>query len=390
MNDMTIGQISTVLNSIVQQATGKNAIAVTNTSDFVSVAQTALKVGYDPLINAISQVLSRTIFSVRPYTRKFKGLEASSIAYGNHVRKINYGDTDWTDDDRYNIYDADAKIDQQEPAKPAILQTNFYGQNTFQREYTIWKDQVDSAFSSPDEFAGFISGVTQNCSDMIEQAHENLARATLANLIGGIVSEADGNRIVHLLTEYNTATGLNLTATTVYQPENYSAFMRWVFARIAAVSSMLTERSQLYHTNVTATPISRHTPESDQRVFMYAPNRFGVEARVLADTYHDNYLRMAVNETVNFWQSIATPDTINVTPTYLTADGSLTTPSEAVNQANIFGLIMDREAAGYTTVNQWSGTSPFNQRGGYQNVWFHFTDRYWNDFTENAVLFLLD
>ena len=53
-----------LLQSIVNQATGKNTIAATSLTDFISVANTALTSGYDPLLNAISQVLSRTIFSV--------------------------------------------------------------------------------------------------------------------------------------------------------------------------------------------------------------------------------------------------------------------------------------------------------------------------------------
>ena len=43
VNDMTIEQVSTVLNAIVEQATGKQpTIQVTDTSSFVTVAQTAL------------------------------------------------------------------------------------------------------------------------------------------------------------------------------------------------------------------------------------------------------------------------------------------------------------------------------------------------------------
>lgn len=388
-NTLEFNQISTVLNSIVSQATGKAAITPTNTSEFVTVAQTGLKTGYDNLIQAVSQVLSRTIFSNRPYSRKFRGLEADTIRYGNHVRKLQIADKDAEDDNRLPLTDG-ASVDQQVVSKPTVIQTNFYGSNAFQRHYTIFKDQLDVAFSGPDEFARFIALITQNCSDLIEQEHENLARFTIDNYIAGVSAGANASQIVHLLTEYNAQTGLTLTATSVYDPANYPAFMKWVYARVAAVSAMLTERSQVYHTNITGKEVSRHTPERDQRVYILAQNRYGTEARVLADTYHDNYLKTAVNEYVNFWQSIKAPSEINVKPTYMDATGALVTPTKAVDLKNVFGVIMDREAAGYTVVNQWSGTSPFNQRGGYQNIWFHFTDRYWNDFTENGVIFLLD
>lgn len=390
VNDLTFNQLSMVLNSIVQQATGQQAQQVTNTAEFVSVAQTALKTGYDPVLQAISQVLSRTIFSIRPYTRKFGGLMVSNQQFGNIVRKLNIADKDWEEDSRFELTDQNS-VDMYKVNKPSILQTNFYGANVFEKSLTIFKDQLDCAFSSPEEFGRFLSMTMTNASDMIEQAHENLARATLANFIGGKIS-GDTASVIHLLTEYNTITGLKtpLTDETVYQPANFKPFMQWVYSRVASLSSLMTERTQKFHINVTGKEISRHTPVNKQKVYLYAPARYQTETMVLADVYHDNFLRMADNETVNFWQSIDKPDEINVQPVYLQADGTLKSDDSLVNQKGIFGVMFDEEAAGYTVVNQWSAPTPFNSKGGYSNIFWHFTDRYWNDFTENGIVLLLD
>lgn len=390
VNDLTFNQLSMVLNSIVQQATGQQVQQATNTAEFVSVAQTALKTGYDPVLQAISQVLSRTIFSIRPYTRKFGGLMVSNQQFGNIVRKLNIADKDWEEDSRFELTDQNS-VDMYKVNKPSILQTNFYGANVFEKSLTIFKDQLDCAFSNPDEFGRFVSMTMTNASDMIEQAHENLARATLANFIGGKIS-GDTASVIHLLTEYNTITGLKppLTAETVYQPANFKPFMQWVYSRVASLSSLMTERTQKFHINVTGKEISRHTPVNKQKVYLYAPARYQTETMVLADVYHDNFLRMADNETVNFWQSIDKPDEINVQPVYLQADGTLKSDDPPVNQKGIFGVMFDEEAAGYTVVNQWSAPTPFNSKGGYSNIFWHFTDRYWNDFTENGIVLLLD
>lgn len=387
VNDLTFNQAATVLNSIVQQATGQAVQTPTNTAEFVTVAQIALKTGYDPLLNAISQVLSRTIFSIRPYNRKFAGLQVDNQRFGNITRKLNIADKDWENDARFELVDGQS-VDMFKVNKPNVLQTNFYGANVYERSYTIFRDQLDNAFTGPEEFSRFLTMVTSNCSDMIEQAHENMARATLANFIGGKVSAQ--NSVIHLLTEYNTLTGLNLTAKTVFEPANYKAFMQWVYARVAAISALMTERSIKFQINVTDKEISRHTPYNRQKVFLYSPTAYQIESQVLADTYHDNYLRYAYNERVNFWQSIETPDTINVIPTYMTPAGALTTPKQAVTVSKLFGCIIDEEAAGYTVVNTWSAPTPFNAKGGYSNVFFHFTDRFWNDFTEKGVILLLD
>ena len=46
--------------------------------------------------------------------------------------------------------------------------------------------------------------------------------------------------------------------------------------------------------------------------------------------------------------------------------------------------------SGYTVVNEWMNATPLNSAGGYINFWYHFTDRYWNDLTENGVVMILD
>lgn len=387
MNDLTFNQLSTVLNSIVSQATGRTDLTVTDESSFVTVAQVGLKTGYDPLLNSISQVLARTIFSIRPYSRKFAGLQMDNQQFGAITRKLQISDSAWEDDTRLPLTDG-ASVDMFKVAKPNVLQTNFYGQNVYQKHITIFKDQLDTAFSSSAEFGRFVSMVMQNVSDMIEQSHENLARATLANYIAG-KTLGDANSVIHLLTEYNTLSGLTLTATTVYQPANYKAFIQWAYSRIAALSDRLTERTELYHTNVTDKVINRHTPYQKQKIFLFSPEMHAVDSRVLADAYHDNYLKLAYNESVTFWQSIKTPDQIKSTPVYMGADGALVTGAETT-VSNIFGLIIDEETAGYTVVNQWSAPTPFNPAGGYSNVFWHYTDRYFNDDTENGIVLLLD
>lgn len=390
VNELNFNQVSTLLTSIVKQATGQSVLAPTNTSDFVSVATTALKNGVDPVMSAITQMVTRTIFSIRPYSEKFKGLRVSSERWGNIVRKLNIADGAYIDDTSFALPDDGQSVDMYKLRRPNILQTNFYGANVFSIERSYFREQLECAFTSPEEFSSFYSMVTGNIMDMIETAHENLKRATLSNLIGGIVSGGGNEQKVHLLTEYNVKTGGKYTAVTIMAPDVYPDFMKFVYARIATVSALLTERLQLHHINVTGKAITRHTPYENQRLYMYAPAMYESTARAIADTYHDTFLRYADHETVNFWQAVETPDTIKVTPSYLKADGTITTPSDAVSVPKVFALLCDEESCGMTVCNEWSATSPLNISGGYYNVAWHFTDRFWNDFTENAVVFTMD
>ena len=386
-NDLTFEQIVTVLNSIAAQATGQASLTATNTSDFVTVAQTTLKAGADPIMQAISQTLSKTIFSIRPYFEKFQGLRVDSVRWGNHVRKINSVDKTFIQAEKWNLTDG-SSVDPFTIRMPEVLQTNFYGADTYADSLTVFDDQLDNAFKGPDEFGSFISMIMTNITDRQAQAREALARGCIANLIGGKVVGDSGN-VIHMLTEYNSATGLSLTGTTVMQPANYAPFMQWVYARIAELSSKLTERSIKYHINVTGKEIARHTPYERQKVFFYGPARYAIEGRVLADTFHDNYLRYAYDETVNYWQAIDDPAAVNVKPTYMGTAGTLTTPGSATKTDNIFCVLMDEEAAGYTTIHEKMGAI-YNPRGEYTNMFWSFDMRYWNDFTENCIVFLMD
>lgn len=386
-NSLTQNQLYTVLNSIAAQATGNAGLTATDTSSFVTVADVTLKSGYDNVISAISQVLSRTIFSNRPYTRKFRSLETDRITFGNHVRKLAIADKDWESDERLPLTEGQS-VDMFKVSKPNILQTNFYGQEVYQRHYTLFKDQLDVAFSNETEFARFVAMVVQNCSDIIEQAHETLSRSTVVNAIAGIIALNNSNQIVHLLTEYNALTGLSLDAQSVYEPDNFKAFIQWAYARMATVSDLLTERSEIFHNNISGKEIKRHTPKDMQRAYIYAPTRNMIDSMVYANTFNDRYLRGVEAESVSFWQSIKDPTKINVKCGYTDNTGASAT--DTVTEDNIFALIFDREMMGMTVVNQWSAVTPFNAAGGYSNTYFHFTDRYYNDNFENAVLFLLD
>ena len=387
----SIGNFSsaTILNTILNQATGKTNI--TNVSDnFMSVANAALGIAPDALLNAISQVISRTIFSIRPYNRKFAGLFVDNMKWGNHVRKINIGDKDWETNVSYDLVDGQS-IDADIVSKPNILQTNFYGQCVYSKHYTIFRDQLNIALQNEAEFERFYTMLVQNTMDMIEQCHENTARTTICNLIGGKV-KGDTSNVIHLVTEYNDVTGLELDSDTVKKPENFVPFYKWAFSRIKTISGLMTERTLQYHINVDGYNIMRHTPIQNQRLYLYTPEMNNVESTIFSSVFNEQYLKMMDYEGVNFWQSIKSPMGILTNSRYINNKGLIkedsTTGCTAVS--NIFGILMDEEAAGVTTYGARTATTPYNARGEYTNVWFHFNDRYWNDFTENAVVFLLD
>ena len=399
-NELSFNQVATLLNSIQQMVTGQTSEIVSE-GDFATVATTVLKSGYEQVYNAISAVLGRTIFSIRPYTRKFQGLERTDGEFKLHTRKLQIADTEFEDNDtmKYPVHVQESggeidfgdgqSVDQQIIKKSKILQTNFYGMNTYQNHYTIFDEQLDVAFSSSAELGRFFQMIIMNMDNMFEQARESFARMNLVNYIAAIKA-TNPARVIDLLLAYNLSTEQSLTAPELKQPANYAPFMRWAFAYIQQVQQLFTERTMLYQNQINNLPIIRHTPIEDQRLFIFAPEKFGMDASVLSTTYHDSYLKRNYTEVINFWQTPDMPETIEFTPTYTGDNGAVVTSDSSVELSNVFGVLMDKEALGYSVVKTTVKPAPYNARADYRNFFMKDYHKAFMDLTEKGVVFVIE
>ena len=405
VNDMTVYQASKILNSAISQAQGVAAISA-NSGDFVSVATTALKNGYEPILNALSQMWSETIFSIRPYSRKFKGLEWNLDRWGNAIRKIKTVEKSVVDDARFLWpvgYDSSQtppdgngkSVDMYAISKPDILQLNFYGQAVYEYDYTIFRDNLDTAFRNADEFLRFNSMVGTNRTNSLEQYRETIARSLLVNFIASIIAEANTNRVVHLITDYNEETGSSLTATNVYNPDNFQSFTQWVAAKINIYAKFFNERSEMFQTVINNKHVVQHTPPENLRIYLLSDFAEKIKTMSRSNTYNKDLFTIADFESVAFWQSIQSPASISCNPTYTTATGTVTTKTgdsgaAGVSEDNVVGIMFDEDALGYAQVNTWSSLTPFNTKGGYWNSHDHANFKALMDMTEKAVVFILD
>ena len=400
VNTLTFEQVSTVLTSIVKQATNQTVLTPTDTASFVSVAQIALRANRDAVMNAISDVLTRTIFSIRPYSAKLTGLEMDSFRWGGMMRKLSIADEDWQDDPAYAwpaTYDASQSpatgngeaIDMWTIKKPNVLQTNFYGASVYFDEMTIFENQIETAFSGPEQLGSFLTLLMTNLSNRLEMSNEGLRRGLVCNAIGAMQAEGNTERVIHLLREYNGMSGNSFTVQDIYDPANFGSFSKWMYARVAELSDLFTANSTMFQTVITGKPVLRHTPVEMQRIYMYSPLLRQIEARVLADTYHDSFLRYADVEALPYWQSIKTRDTVKVTPVYTGTDGSVVT-GQAQTVENVVGLIFDQDAMGMTILDRRVLSTPENTKGEYRNLHVHCKQRVLFDSTEKCALLLLD
>lgn len=387
VNALTFEQSAAFLMDMYKEAVGKDStIKVVDTGTFTSVATTLLQMGYDPIINAITQVLDKSIYSVRPYSMKFRSINVDESKWGAVVRKINYLDSDLdAADQRLSLEDGES-VDQYKVKKPKVLQTNFYGATQYQDHITIFRDQLDSAMRDAAEFGRFMAGVMQNMSDKLAQISEGEARGVLANFITGKYVSDEAN-CINVLQRYYDETGVELSPATMYAAENYGAFIRWFYSFVNDLTDFMSERSINYHVNLTGKPIPRHTPANFLRAYMSGTVVNKTASEVLATVFNPDKLKMIDFEKVTYWQNINDPYTVKATPSYFDAtSGEVVEAKEAVTVSNLIGVLFDEEALGTTRRSTWTAASPFNAAGGYYNMFYHFTQTTWNDFTENGVV----
>lgn len=393
-NVLTPVDVYALMNAVVSQATGRRDLEVVDTTTFSSVGEIVLRTGTENTLNAISTVIAKTIFSVRPYKGKLESLRVAQQRWGGQVRKIiNLYDEaepsmDWNTPSLPNNLDDGNSVDMFKIRKPKAIQLNFYGTKILQRHITRFRDQLSLAFHNEDEFIRFIDSVMVEFSNEIELLNEAESRATLLNFMAGISSM--GLTEVDLVAEYNNEYGTQYTRAQLLSTY-IESFMKFVAAEIKIYSSRLTDMSTLYHANLTGyNKIMRHTPKERQKMVMYEPIFIKTQAEVYSGLFNPEYLDIGSFEGVNYWQSQSTPTAINVKPNILDiATGASKDAETTVELDYVLGILFDEEACGVMPQFDYSSTTPFNSAGGYYNMYMHWRFNSYCDYTENAVLFVM-
>ena len=389
---LSANQIYTIVNEVAQQAMGSKTMAVVNNAGLVALGNTVLGSNEtkNNFINALTDRIGRTIVSFRAYHSHFPDFERDAIEWGNILQKLKVAMPDAESDDSFNLQDGKS-VDQYKINKPKVNQLLFTNESPWQCHITVHLDELEKAFVDSSAMGAFISGLFGEVQNRIELAMENLSIDCVNNYMAEIIKRKTqrSSRVINLVTEYNTAMGL--TSDKALKPENAlntPSFLEYVVRRINTISSTMEYMtSGMFNDTAYAGGdaqngiYTRHTPKSEQRMMLYIDLVNSLKTNVNSKAF--NMKEVAIDipfQTVPFWQSLKTPDGINIQP----ASGG-----SAISQAAVMGILFDREAMGTFKNKYTSLTSPVNAAGRYYNVFYHMITMYYNDLTENAVVFLL-
>lgn len=393
---LTANQIFTIVNEVANQAMGNKAIAVIDNAGLVALGTTVLGSNdtKNNFINALTDRIGRTIVSFRAYHSHFPDFERDSIEWGNILQKLKIGMPDAESDDSFNLVDG-SSVDQYKVNKPKVNQLLFTTETPWQTHITVHLDELEKAFIDSNAMGTFISSMFGEVQNRIELAMENLSMDCVNNYIAEIIHRKTSNpqRIINLVTEYKDKTGVDHTTEPLNALDD-EEFLKYVVRRINGISTTMEYMTvnMFNNSNVgddtsnvgddTSNVYTRHTPKSEQRMMLYIDMVNSLKTNINSKAFNMEQVAIDIPfQTVPFWQSLQNPSGISVKP----ASDS----TASVTASEVMGILYDREAMGTFKKKYSSLTSPINAAGKYYNVFYHMITMYYNDLTENAVIFLL-
>lgn len=382
---LTATQIYSIVNEVAKQAMGSSDIAVVDNAGLVALGNTVL--GSDTtknnFINALTDRIGRTIVSFRAYNSHFPDFERDSIEWGNILQKIKIAMPEAEEDQSYNLKNG-TSVDMYKINKSKVNQLLFTTETPWQTHITVHLDALEKAFVDSNAMGAFISSMFGEVQNRIELAMENLSIDCVNNYMAEIIKGKDSSptRVINLVTEYKDTTGVDHTTEPLSALDDED-FLKYVVRRINSLSTTMEYMTTgLFNTTQGDDgAYTRHTPKSEQRMMLFIDLVNSLKTNINSKAFNMEQVAIDIPfKTVPFWQSLQTPAGINIKP----ASGG-----DAIVQSEVMGILYDREAMGTFKKKYTSLTTPINAAGKYYNVFYHMITMYFNDLTENAVVFLL-
>ena len=408
-----------VVQAMLDQLTGQqNSIQVVDASSFASAGEQIMSYGTENVMNTLGLVVGRSYMAVRPYSAKLKILNAiNSGTYTNRFRKISYYSRDtkpsgwFNTDQNTNLADGftngqnkDANGDAQstksmwEQNVPIPLEMNFGGTTTWQDSQTVYENQLEAAFRSPEEFAQFVSGYMTEKANDIESQKEAFNRIALVQHIGMIydMSANMAGSVVNLTYEFNQEFGTSYTSAQL-RSTYLKEFLAFMVQRIQTDSDRMTNRSKKNHWSPAKTvggvsyTLLRHTPKEKQKLMLYNPLIIKSRAYVFPELFNEQYLKIENFEGVDFWQNELEPTKVDVypaLPNVLTAaNGQI--KGDRVQIAYLVGMLFDEDGLMIDYQLNTARSTPVEARKGYRNIWYTFAKNIISDATENGIIYYM-
>jgi hypothetical protein len=379
-NQIEVNQIYDLCNQIFQQMTGRTDIAAVDSASLVAMGNEVSNLGKNDLwLNTLARRIGLTIDSYRVYRNRFSDLYRTQVEWGALVQKLTVEMPDAVADDMYKVGQMNGQaLDHYIINNPKAKQKIFDKETPYSFFITMQEKMLTEAFLNAGAMSSFVNQVFGKVQNKIEVVLEDLARVALVNMMCNLSTKQE----IKLVTLYNSKTGSTLNPqTALFDP----AFMRFAIGMMNNIASKLETMSVLFNTD----GYDRFTPKSEQRFYVLADFITQLETVVQYAAFNPQYVNKSVDIAVPYWQGVKEGDDINDIAVLSKVIGKVDSKVDKTIE-NVVGVLFDREAIGTFRQEEKVLTTPVNARGAYYNTFWHEKQMWFNDMSENAVIFTLN
>ena len=386
---MKVEQVHEIVNTMSKEVLGEETVVNEDLSNIVDVGKAFenLDNAYDNYVRKLHDHIGKMVFVNRRYTGRAPSVLMDGWEYGSILEKVRSKMPEATENESWQLTDG-TSYDPNIFTAPDVAVKFFNKRVTFEIPLSTTERQVKSSFSSAAQLNGFYSMIETGLNNSMTVKTDELVMRTINNAIaetlydafpGGSYGGGTSMRAVNLLYLYNETFNptTDLTAAeALHTPE---------FIRFAAqVMGDYIDRLQVISTLFNIDGTEKFTSPDRMHIVMLSQFKRAAEIYLQSDTFHDELVKLPNSEKVVYWQGSGTGydffDTseINVK----TATG------HTVNCDGILGVIFDRDALGVSNVSRRI-TSNYNPKAEFWNEWHKFDAGYFNDLSENCVVFYI-
>lgn len=379
-NQIEVNQIYDLCNQIFQQMTGRTDIEAVDSASLVAMGNEVSNLGKNDLwLNTLARRIGLTIDSYRVYRNRFSDLYRTQVEWGALVQKLTVEMPDAVADDMYKVGQMNGQaLDHYIINNPKAKQKIFDKETPYSFFITMQEKMLTEAFLNAGAMSSFVNQVFGKVQNKIEVVLEDLARVALVNMMCNLSTKQE----IKLVTLYNSKTGSTLNPqTALFDP----AFMRFAIGMMNNIASKLETMSVLFNTDA----YDRFTPKSEQRFYVLADFITQLETVVQYAAFNPQYVNKSVDIAVPYWQGVKEGDDINDIAVLSKVIGKVDSKVDKTIE-NVVGVLFDREAIGTFRQEEKVLTTPVNARGAYYNTFWHEKQMWFNDMSENAVIFTLN
>lgn len=387
---MEVNQIYSLLNDINQQMWGEDALDVHDLSGIISMGNTVLSssTNIDKFFNTLVDRIGKVIIRRLDLELDFPKLMMNEFEWGCVLQKITIdpfgakNNTDW------QVTEPGFTPSLLEIYPPGIHQMLFTDADTFEMRKTLPNSILSTAFTGAGEMANFMTAVTAAMVDSMTLSLNNLSRTCVNNFIAEKIKNSNG--IVNIADMYNAIATTPITdcEEAMRTPE----FLRYATNIIRKYFKYLS----MPNVNYNVGGLVRATQRNNMHFLANTTFVAGLESYLYADTFHDEMVKLDNFTEVAYWQanlntdntSINLPEDVTAIDIIPSSEKGQVTPT-AVSQSGIIAVMADRQAIGIG-LNKRRSAAFNNVMDDVTTVKMSATVQYFNDLTENGIIFLAE